>query len=92
MSLQDWLTLTLTKQALTEFGRETWVLAAKRNITTQRDLARRVRVHHDTVRNYLHGRTAVPHRFLHLLDRVLNLSEEECYRLGQCFAWGETRR
>ena len=81
---------------MTEFGCEVWVLAAKRGITTQRALARVLReatgyeMHDDTVRNYLQGRTAVPARFLRMLDKAFDLTEEEKASLGLVFAWGET--
>jgi hypothetical protein len=81
---------------MTEFGREVWVLAAKRGITSQRGLAREIddavtqKVNHDTVRNYLHGRTSVPPRFLHQLDATLGLTEEEKAELGRIYAWGQT--
>jgi hypothetical protein len=84
--------------SMTEFGREVWVLAAKRGITSQRGLARVLseacgrRVRHDTVRNYLHGRTSVRYRFLQQLDKRLGLSDEEKDELTWVYAWGETAR
>lgn len=83
---------------MTEFGREVWVLAAKRRITSQRALARLIeaatgkRTSHDTVRNYLFGRTRVSTRFLHQLDKALGLDEGEKDRLAQIFAWGQTTK
>jgi hypothetical protein len=75
-----------------------WVVAAKRGITSIRGLARRLEaatsepVHHDTVRNYLHGRTTVSPRFLKALDAGLGLTGEEKHALAQVFAWGQTKR
>lgn len=79
---------------MTEFGRAVWVLAAKRAITTQQGLTRALGegFSHDSVRNYLHGRTAVPTRFLHALDAALDLTEDERVDLAMVYAWGETLR
>jgi hypothetical protein len=80
------------RRGMTEFGCEVWVMAAKRGITTIRDLGRRIEVHHDTVWNYLHGRTSVHSRFLKALDTGLGLTDEERHVLAQIFAWGQTKR
>lgn len=82
---------------MTEFGQAVWVLAARRGIAAQKDLAGAlsesgVQVTSDVVRNYLVGRTAVPTRFLHALDQAFDLTEEEKQELAMVYAWGETTR
>ena len=77
------------RMEMTQFGREVWILAAKRGIKTQSGLARTLGVTHDVVRNYLRGRTSVPHGFLHVLDRRLELDTREKDQIAQAFAWGE---
>ena len=80
------------QMGLTEFGRIVWGMAAKRGHTTQRGLASSIGMSHDALYNYLHGRTTVPPRMLHLLDKALGLTEEEKWELSWTFAWGETIR
>ena len=85
------------RSEMTEFGRTVWVLAAKRQITTQKALSDRL---HESgadisayrVRNYLVGRTTISTRFLAALDRALDLSEEEKMDLAMVYAWGEAAK
>jgi hypothetical protein len=67
-------------------------------IMSQRALARVLSeawgksVHHDTIRNYLHGLTSVHPRFLHQLDKGLKLTHEKKNDPAQVCAWGQTKK
>ena len=80
------------QKRLTEFGQEMWMAAAKRGITTQTVLARKMGITNDKLHNYMHGRSSVPPSALKALDKALTLTEDEKERLAWTFAWGRTTR
>jgi hypothetical protein len=80
-------------RSMTVFGYEVWVLAAKRGITTQRQLTRLIteatgeRISHDAVSNYLFGRSVVSYKFPKALAEDLRLDKEERARLADAFTY-----
>jgi hypothetical protein len=83
---------------MSEFGAVVWALAAKRGITSQRDLARLIgertgeRVSFDRISYFLHGRTVVHPSFPRQLVATLDLTEEEQKELAYVFAFGQDRK
>lgn len=85
----------LAGRQMTQFGLVVWALAATRGITSMPEISRRIlsscreNVSGDQVRNYLHGRSRVPHEFCSDLVIALELDQEESDRLAIAYAFGQ---